>query len=229
MSLFVISDLHLSFASEKPMDIFGAQWVNHTEKIEYYWNRLISNEDTVLIPGDVSWGLKLDNAMPDLQWIHKQKGTKVFVKGNHDLWWISKNKLNKLFDDMIFIQNDFYKWNDYAICGTRGWVCPGAGEFSAHDEKIYLREVNRLRLSLESAKVMGMDKFIVALHYPPTNEKFVRSGFLELIEEYNVEKVVYGHLHGRDAFDNGIMGIRNGVDYRLTSCDYLKCIPLKIL
>lgn len=237
MSIFAISDLHLSLSGEKPMDIYGGEWINHTEKLKKNWLECIGPEDTVILAGDSSWALRLPDAMEDLMWISRLPGKKVFVKGNHDLWWSSINKLNKLDEHMFFLQNNFFEVEGYAICGSRGWVCPGDNDFTAQDEKIYKRELGRLKLSLEAAAhagygvkdAYGRSNIIGALHFPPTNDTLQGSGFTELFEEYGVRKVVYGHLHGRDAYGNGLQGIKNFVEYKLTSIDYLKCIPYQII
>ena len=130
MALYGIADLHLSFTADKPMDIYGPAWENHTKRLEENWRGTISQEDTVIIAGDISWGLKLEEAMADLEWIHALPGFKVLFKGNHDPWWASISRLNSLFDDMYFVQNSFYPYGDTAICGTRGWLCPGSSEFT---------------------------------------------------------------------------------------------------
>lgn len=227
MALYAISDLHLSFASEKPMDVFGMHWYNHDERIKENWIRKISKEDTVLIAGDISWSMKMEDGMTDLQWIHELPGKKIISKGNHDYWWASINKLNKLYENMSFIQNNFFIYEDYAICGTRGWT-PMGDKHSEHDEKIYKREQIRLRLSLDKAKLAGYDKKIVMFHYPPVNEKFEPSDFTRIFEEYKVEKVVYGHLHG-PSLRNVFQGNFNGVEYIMTSCDYINFDPVRIL
>lgn len=237
MSIYAIADLHLSFTAEKPMDIYGGEWVNHTEKLKHYWEDLVSPEDTVIIPGDISWALRYEDAVVDLQWINKLPGVKVFIKGNHDLWWNSLSKLNKIDEKMIFLQNTFHEAEGCAICGSRGWLCPGDDDFTQHDEKIYLRELGRVKLSLEAAKKAGYGKgegcskgdIIGVLHFPPTNDKLQPSGFTELFENYGVRKVIYGHLHGKDGFKNGLKAIYNGVEYLLVSLDYLKCTPNKII
>ena len=208
------------------MDIFGPNWVNHYERVKKNWEDTVKEEDLVIIAGDVSWGLRQDEAMADLDWIHELPGTKVVIKGNHDLWWTSITKLNKLYDDMTFLQNHCYMTEDKtAVCGSRGWICPGTEGFDDHDRKIYERELLRLKFSLDEAKAGGARRIIGVLHYPPTNDKMQPSGFTELLSEYGAEICVYGHLHGREAFKNGIKGILNGVEYRLVSLDYLEAQP----
>lgn len=230
MSIYAIADLHLSFTAEKPMDIYGGEWVNHTERIRRNWEEMIRAEDTVILSGDSSWALRLEEAKTDLKWISELPGKKILIKGNHDLWWNSVNKLNALFENMFFLQNNFYEAEGWAICGSRGWICPGDDEFTAQDEKIYLRELGRLRLSLDGAAKAGYEgRIIGAIHFPPAGDSLGRSGFTDLFREYGVKKVVYGHLHGKDAYGNGLKGTRNNVEYILTSTDYLKCMPLKIL
>ena len=234
MKIFAIGDLHLSFGEtvEKPMDIFGGQWVGHTEKLHNNWTEMIAQDDVVIICGDISWGLRQEEAMADLDWVHNLPGKKILFKGNHDLWWQSLSKLNKLYDDgtMFFVQNKCVMLDEKtAICGTRGWTCPGTEGFGEHDRKIYDREVLRLRMSLDDAKAAGAENIIGVLHYPPTNEKHHKSGFTDLMTEYGVKTCVYGHLHGRDAFKNGLKGEYNGVEYKLVSLDYLQGRPEEVI
>lgn len=228
MKIFAIGDLHLSFDGSKPMDIYGGQWVKHTERLKAKWQSLVSEEDVVIIPGDISWALKKQDALVDLQWIAHLSGKKILIKGNHDLWWSSVSQLNQIHESMFFLQNNCYLIGETAICGSRGWVCPGDRDFSLQDEKIYKRELGRLRLSLEDARKAGAKEIIGAMHFPPVNDKYEGSGFTELFVEYGVKSVVYGHLHGVDAHIRGINGRYNGVDYRLVSCDFLECTPLLI-
>ncbi|MBR0600001.1 metallophosphoesterase [Sinanaerobacter chloroacetimidivorans] len=237
MSIYAIADLHLSFSVEKPMDIYGGEWVNHIQRLKSNWESMITEEDTIIIPGDSSWALRYEEALPDLAWISDLPGKKVLIKGNHDLWWTSVSKLNQLYPNLYFLQNTFYEAEGFAICGTRGWICPGDDDFTQHDQKIYKRELGRLKLSLDAAVKAGFGKdgqegrsrIIGVLHFPPVADLSKSAGFLDLFEEYGVIKVVYGHLHGKDAYGNGIKGIRNGVEYILTSTDYLKCMPYRLL
>lgn len=233
MSIFAIGDLHLSFDEriQKPMDIFGPRWKDHSDRVREEWLAAVTEEDTVLIPGDISWGLRLDEAMADLNWIHELPGHKIISKGNHDLWWTSISKLNRLFDDITFLQNQSVPvpGSGATICGTRGWICPGTNGFDEHDQKIYDRELLRLRFSLEDAVKNGAETIIAALHYPPTNDKMQPSGFTGLLSEFGVKECVYGHLHGQDVFRHGFQGTLNGVRYRLVSLDYVQCVPQKIL
>lgn len=219
MKIYAIGDLHLSSNSNKPMDIFG--WHNHKERIFEDWKARVKPEDLVLLVGDTSWAIHLDEAKQDLQEIAELPGTKVLIKGNHDYWWSTLSKMNKLYDNMFFLHNNVYVFGDYVICGTRGWLCPNETKFTEEDLKVYEREAMRFRNSLDKAKTSGAKTIIAMLHYPPTNELFDNSLFTALINEYNVDKVVYGHLHGNDFFKTGLQGRVNNVEYSLVSCDYL--------
>ncbi len=229
MALYAIADLHLSGSVDKPMDVFGDHWLKHHEKIQENWIKQVSEEDTVLIAGDISWAMKLEEAMVDLKWIHQLPGKKILIRGNHDYWWSSINKLNQLFDNLDFLQHNFFIYQDYAICGTRGWTCPNPFKFTEQDDKIYNREAQRLKASIEGAKKAGYDKIIVMLHYPPTNDHFEPSLFTEMVEYYKVEKVVYGHLHGEESYLAGLQGLYGGVEYHLVSCDFLNFDIMKLL
>lgn len=230
MSIYAIGDLHLSFAQdvEKPMDIYGSVWKNHTEKLKKNWKMEIKPEDTVILAGDISWGLRLSEAIPDLQWIDELPGKKVIFKGNHDLWWNGISKLNSLFDSISFVQNTAYEAEGCFLCGSRGWICPGHDDFTQQDEKIYKRELLRLEMSLKDAKKKGAEEIIGVLHFPPSSGNSCGSEFTDLFADYGVSQVVYGHLHGQDAYGNGLKGYFNGVTYRLVSLDYLACKPLRI-
>ena len=222
MSLFAIGDLHFGFGLNKPMDIFGERWKNHEERIKENWLAEVGPEDTVILPGDISWGMRIGEAAPHLDLISSLPGRKVLVCGNHDYWWGSTSKLRCLYPGLIFIKNDSSFYRDYAICGTRGWVCPKDTFFSPSDYKIYNREQIRLRLSLDDAVRKGYKKIILALHYPPTNDKKEPSGFTDIIGRYpQIEKVVYGHLHGEVSFGAGIKGVFGGTEYELVSADYI--------
>jgi len=228
MSLYAIGDLHFSTSVDKPMNVFGEKWNNHMDKIVSNWKENVTEEDTVLVLGDTSWAINLEQAKSDLDIVNKLPGRKILVKGNHDYWWTTVTGLNKLYDNMSFLQTNFYTYEDYAICGGRGWICPNKFKFDKNDEKIYKREENRIRLSLKEATKKGYSKIIVITHYPPTNDELEDSLFTKLYEEYNVEKVIYGHLHGNDSFKMGLRGTRNKVEYILASCDYIDFNLVKI-
>ena len=228
MALYAISDLHLAFNVDKPMDIFGERWLKHDEKIKNNWLAKVSEEDTVLIAGDISWSMRAEDSKYDLDWIDSLPGKKIISKGNHDYWWTSISKLNNMYENTKFLQNNFYVYEDYAICGTRGWICPGSDKFTQKDAKIYAREEIRLRLSLDAAKKAGYDKIIVMVHYPPSNEDFEETNFIKIFKEYNVEKVIYGHLHGPANIKINEGNI-DGIEYIMTSCDFIDFNPIKIL
>lgn len=219
MKIYAIGDMHLSSNSNKPMDIFG--WVDHKEKIFENWNDVVTEDDLVIIAGDTSWALHLEDSKEDLGDISRLAGKKILIKGNHDYWWSTLSKMNGLFEDMIFLHNTAYVSDDIGICGTRGWICPNDQKFTDKDRKIYEREADRLHRSLENAVSRGAKRIIAALHYPPTNEKFDESLFTQLFKQYKVEIAVYGHLHGEDSFKMGMQGMHDGTVYQLVSCDYL--------
>lgn len=230
MKIFAISDLHLAFNDniDKPMDVFGTGWENHTDRLKAVWEERVSEDDLVLIPGDISWGLKLEEAIADFEWIHSLPGKKILSKGNHDLWWSRIGYLNTLYDDIVFLQNDCYipENTNIVITASRGWPYPGSDEYTEHDEKIYSRELQRLRLGLDAAKAKASDaKIIVCLHYPPTDPSGRKTGFTDILEEYGVWKCVYGHLHGHVAFGRGYRGTLRDVEYQLVSLDYLGAQP----
>ena len=230
MSIYAIADLHLSFAPgiSKPMDIYGNRWYDHWRRLELNWRSMIRPEDTVIVPGDISWGLKLEEAKYDLDWVDDLPGHKVLFKGNHDLWWSGITKLNKMYGSMTFVQNDFYYAEGIYMCGTRGWITPDNDDFTEADMKIYKRELLRLENSLKSAKEVmnGEGEILGVLHDPPVSRTSSFSAFQQVFEDYGVRNVIYGHIHGEDGFRNTIMGNHHGVDYRLVSLDYLNCRPL---
>jgi len=225
VSIFAIGDLHLSGSVDKPMDIFGQHWENHWDKIRENWKKQVrSDEDIVLIPGDVSWAMKLQDAQVDLDSIGSLPGRKIMIKGNHDYWWSSISRLRSIVHPSIHvIQNDSLTMSNYTFCGTRGWVNPGMKEFTQHDDKIFNRELHRLRLSLEKGREESETagtELIVLLHYPPFDDKGRPTEIVDIISRYKPSHVVYGHLHDestRYAFE----GIYKDTHYHLVSCDYL--------
>lgn len=228
MALYIIGDLHLSFGGDKPMEVFGAHWDKHFDKIKEDWLDKVTNEDTVIIPGDISWAISFNGAFEDLNWIESLPGKKIIFKGNHDYWWVSKTKMDPVFKTINFVHNTYGVYKDYAICGTRGWICPG-DNFSEEDERVYKRELIRLELSIKEAIKNGFSKIVGVLHFPPTNEHKSPSGFTEIFERYGIGHVIYGHVHGKGNFRNALKGEYHGVNYYLTSCDYLDFKLLKLL
>ena len=227
MRIFAIGDLHLSQSADKPMDVFGEIWLNHIQRLQCAWQDTILEDDWVLIPGDISWAMQLDAALPDLQLISELPGKKMLLRGNHDYWWSSLAKVRSVLPpEMHALQNDSLSLGVVTVCGARGWNCPSATGFSDADEKIYSRELQRLELSLKSAAV-DTGKLLM-MHFPPFNERGQNTEFTKMIEQYQVETVVYAHLHGqgqKTAFE----GERNGVRYVFVASDYLRFQPKFIM
>lgn len=227
MRIFAISDLHLSIARSKPMDVFGMNWENHFEKISDNWRSLISDDDLVLIPGDISWAMALDEAMLDLAAIGELPGKKIIMRGNHDYWWNSVAKVRrKIPAGMFALQNDSINISGVTICGSRGWNCPNSAMFTERDRKIYNREVMRMDLSFKALK--KEEGLLIAMtHFPPFNEKFEQSGFTEIYENNSVDIAIYGHLHGKSC-KQAFEGEKNNIEYKLVSCDHLGFSPILI-
>jgi hypothetical protein len=229
MNIYAIGDLHLNFNTNKPMDVFGDQWVNYERKLQKNWIQTIQSEDMVLLAGDLSWAMKLEETKEDFAYLNTLPGHKLLIKGNHDYWWQSLSKMQDKYPAFRFIHNNSYILNNtIGICGTRGFTCPGSSHYKEKDEKIYLRELNRLELSLKSLP-SHIQHIIVVLHYPPTNEKKEPSGFTELIEHYRVDHVIYGHLHGEGSYASSLKGNHKNIHYHLVSADYLDFSPKCIM
>ncbi|MDY6029388.1 MAG: metallophosphoesterase [Acidaminococcaceae bacterium] len=231
MNIYAIGDLHLSGdPPRKPMDIFGERWRGHKEKIKTDWLQKVSDEDTVIICGDISWAMNLREAQQDLTWLAALPGRKILLRGNHDYWWDSMQKMQNLYGNAFdFLQNNCYETEAAVICGTRGWTLPSVETFTEEDEKIYAREGIRLELSLKSAQ----QRFpslpqIVALHYPPLFKSGERNLFTELLEKYQVQHCVFGHIHGENC-EHVFEGVSNEVNYKLVSCDTQNFSLCKIL
>ena len=221
MNIYAISDLHLSFSADKPMDIFGGNWEGHFEKIKSDWLATVQEEDVVLIAGDISWAMKLEDALVDLRALADLPGKKVFIRGNHDYWWngITKLRDSAPNDSFYFLQTDAVRIENFVIVGSRGWTCPGSADYTEQDNKLYLREAERFRLALFEAnkRKEDGDKLIAMIHFPPFNLKKEPSLFTELFEKNGVETVVFGHLHGAAFFP--LKTVKDGITYHLTSCD----------
>ena len=221
MKVFSISDLHLSGLADKPMDVFGSGWEGHFEKIKKDWNDKVSNEDIVLICGDISWGTDLEEGLYDLKSLTCLKGKKVFIRGNHDYWWNGITKLRHAAPDdtFYFLQNDCVKFENIIICGSRGWTCPGSSDFTEHDLTLYKREAERFKLCFNEVNKVREegDKLLVMIHYPPFSQKSPESDFTKLFEEQKADKVIFGHIHGENYFP--FRTVKNGIEYVLTSCD----------
>ena len=232
MKFYAISDLHISTNTNKPMDVFGGNWVNYLEKIKYDWQSKVTDEDIVLIGGDISWAMNIEDAKSDILTFSHLKGKKVLIKGNHDYWWSGIGKVRDMLPENFYaLQNDCIKFENVIICGSRCWSVPGAPDFSESDNKIYLREAERLKLSLNAVNKIRQenDKVIALIHYPPFNVRREDSLFSKLFEENKVDKVIYGHLHGKDVRADKLV-VKNGVEYYLTSCDQVdnKLVEVKL-
>ena len=231
MKIWAISDLHLTFACDKPMDIFGGNWENYIQKIQSNWQKLVAPEDIVLVAGDISWAMKLEGAVKDLQWIDKLNGKKIIIKGNHEYWWSGITAVrNVLPPSLSAIQNDYLRINNVLFCGTRGWTVPEHGkQLAAEDDKLYKREVERLKLTLaQMQKQRKADDIVICMmHFPPYNITKEDSNFTKLLEEYKVDKVVFGHLHGKLVGMDKIVN-KNGIEYYFTATDHINHTPVLI-
>ena len=224
MSIYAISDLHLSFSTDKPMNIFRG-WDNHTERLKANWNRLVKDDDTVILPGDLSWGLKLCDTLEDFKFLDSLKGKKIILKGNHDLWWSTYKKLTEflkendiktvrvLFNNTIIAEN-------YAVAGTRGWFYDDTS-----DKKIIAREVGRLEKSLSDAEKTGLP-ILLFLHYPPVYNNEICEEIFSVIKQHNIKTVYHGHIHGAGL--NNATKEYEGVNFKLISCDCVDFTPVFI-
>ncbi len=228
MALYAIGDLHLCLGAPKPMDIFGGAWVGYMDKLREGMS-VIGPEDTTVLMGDLSWALDLPSAKADFEWINQIPGRKLILKGNHDYWWSTAAKFQKFcaengFADMHILNNNYFEYDGYAICGTRGWYFEEKRS-SDHDEKIFKRELIRLEASLKAA---GDLPKLVFLHYPPRSRGYECPEILELLEKYSVRRCFYGHLHG-PAHKLAVEGIWENVEYALLAADFINFRPKKVL
>jgi len=228
MALYTIGDLHLSLSARKPMDVFGGAWVGYMDKLKEGLS-ILTPEDTLVLCGDLSWALGLENAREDFAWINEIPGRKIILKGNHDYWWSTAAKFYKFcqendFQDQWILNNNHYEYDGWAICGTRGWFFE-EDRGGTHDEKVFRRELIRLETSLNSA---GNQNKMVFLHYPPRYKGYECREIIELLERYEVRRCFYGHLHS-ESHKLAVEGLWGGVEYRLVAADYVKFRPVKIL
>ncbi len=230
MRIYTLSDLHLSLARPKPMDVFGPAWEDHPSKIQKNWRETVAPEDWVLLAGDLSWAMKLDEVRPDLEFLEGLPGKKVLIKGNHAHWWSSRAKVERILPPSVrILQNDALSLGEgWVVAGTRGWNFPGAPGFTEQDEKILAREVLRLRLSLEAAERLGGRDLIVMTHFPPLLRDGKESPLLPPILDSGARFCLYGHLHGKD-HQAGFQGLRGRTRFVLTSADALDFRPLLVL
>lgn len=229
MAVFAIADLHLSFGTDKPMDVFPGG-SDYTEKIEKNWKHLVSENDTVVIAGDISWAMDIRETYNDFSFIHSLPGKKIMLKGNHDYWWTTKKKMDNYlsengFDSISILHNNFYLADGLALCGSRGWFYDAETDA---DMKVLHREAGRLRVSIEPALKAGYEP-IVFLHYPPIYNNMECTEITDILKEYGIRKCFYGHIHGGTAAKRAFIGERDGVSYKLIACDYIGFMPLAVL
>ena len=228
MALYAIGDLHLCLGAPKPMDVFGGTWIGYMDKLKEGMST-IGPDDTTVLLGDLSWALDIQNAKEDFAWINKIPGRKIILKGNHDYWWSTASKFYQFckennFSDMLIMNNNFYIYEDWAICGTRGWFFEEERS-GQHDEKVFKRELLRLEASLRAA---GDRQKIVFLHYPPRYKGYECPQILDLLKTYDVRSCYYGHLHGA-SHGLAIEGQWDGIDFKLVSADKLNFKPYLVI
>lgn len=224
MSLFAIADTHLSFGVDKPMNVFRG-WDNYVERLEKNWRAVVGDDDTVVIAGDISWAMKIEDAKEDFAFLSRLPGRKIIMKGNHDYWWQTKKKLDEFlkennFDTVDIMFNNAYKVGDFAVCGSRGWFFDDEKEA---DKKVLLREAGRLRMSIEEGKKLS-DKLIVFLHYPPVTLSKSCDEIINVLKEEKIERCFYGHLHAGSAY-SAFTDKLDGIDFKLISADFLQFCP----
>ena len=224
MHIYAIGDLHLSGEpASKPMEVFGEHWRNHKEKVAANWQNTVTAQDTVIVCGDISWAMTLEEAAQDLDWLAQLPGRKLLLRGNHDYWWSSLSKMQQRYGAHFeFLQNDCIMVEDIAVCGTRGWLFD-VGE--PHDEKVMNREIGRLKMSLDAAEP-GLEK-LVFLHYPPVYTGTSAPEIVATLRAYGIRTCYYGHLHG-NAIRYAVQGDVDGIRYKLVSADGLRFCPYRI-
>ncbi len=228
MALYGIADLHLSLGTDKPMDVFRG-WSNYVERLEENWKATVKPEDTVIIAGDISWAMKLEDTLADFTFLQDLPGTKLLLKGNHDYWWTTRNKMDTflaqhcLFSLKIF-HNCAYRVGERALCGSRGWLYRSASE---EDQKIVNREVGRLNASIEAARRLG-GELTAFLHYPPVYDGMECREILNVLVENQIRECFFGHIHGKEAAKKVLQGDYYGIKMRLISCDFVNFCPVFI-
>lgn len=229
MAVYTIADLHLSFGVDKPMDVFQG-WENYTDRIRDNWKRLVTDDDTVVIAGDISWAMTLEETEKDFAFIDALPGRKLLMKGNHDYWWTTKAKMDRFladsgFGSMEILHNNHFVRDGLALCGSRGWFYDAETDA---DMKVLNREAGRLRMSLEGAVREGCTP-IAFLHYPPIYNGMQCREIIDVLHEFGVEKCFYGHIHGGTAARRAFEGQLDGITYRLIACDHIGFMPLHVL
>lgn len=229
MSIYVIGDLHLSLGCDKPMDIFRG-WDNYVERLTENWNRLVSDEDTVIVPGDISWAMSLSETQKDFEYLNNTlNGEKIILKGNHDYWWSTISKMNAFlsengFNRIKILNNNAFLREGICIVGTRGWI---NDDGSPCDAKVLNREAGRLRMSIQEGLKLG-GELTAFLHYPPIYNGERNEYLLSIIREYGIKRCYYGHIHGAVGHKYAFQGVENGTEYRMVSADYLGFMPILI-
>lgn len=245
MSLFVIADLHLStdVATNKSMEVFGSRWTDYMSKIQKNWNSIVTENDTVIIPGDISWALRLKEATSDLAYIEKLNGKKFLGKGNHDFWWTTNKKMNEFFkasgfESLEVLHNNAFIVEGAVICGTRGWFPDESQQTAVNNadyDKIINREVGRLKLSLDAAKKLQAEyreqngetlPILVFLHFPPVRGEYCIRELIDVLRDHNIENVYYGHIH--NSYDTPRCFTFENIKFTIVSSDFLNFYPLKI-
>ncbi len=228
MSLFVIGDLHLSLGEDKPMDIFSG-WQDYVQRLEKNWKKIVTDNDTVVIAGDISWAMKLEQTYMDFKFIEDLPGKKIFLKGNHDYWWGTKNKIDNFLsanslDTISILFNNSYVCGEYAVCGTRGWFLEND---KPEDIKVLNREVGRLVTSIESALKTEKEP-VVFLHYPPVYGGNECKEIMDVLRKYSIKKCYYGHIHGTQNMRYATEGEYDGIKFTLVSCDRVSFTPILV-
>lgn len=237
MALYTIADLHLSLGenTNKPMDVFGQRWQDYTEKIRKKWCAVVEEDDTVIIPGDISWAIKLEDSIEDFRFIESLPGKKIIGKGNHDFWWSTKSKIDKFFSDngistVSLLYNNAIATDECVISGTRGWYNESSSAPRPCDyQKITQRECMRLRMSLNEAKILAKEKnlpIVVFTHFPPVWKDFVFDELIDIMTEFEVEKCYYGHIHG--VYNVPHITQYKGISFELISADYIDFVPKRV-
>ncbi len=235
MSLFTLADLHLSFSCDKPMDVFGGSWVGYERKIKEYWEYMVRPEDTVVVPGDISWAMTLEEAYEDLLFVHQLPGKKILMRGNHDYWWASMAKMEAFLEEknlttLSFLQNDAVFCEGKILCGSRGWMCED--KMTEQDEKVLRREALRFSLSLARGKELAESmegerpEIICFSHYPILTAAMRENPILDVLKEYEVKRIYYGHLHNWGT--KPLVEEKDGMKFFLVSSDYRSFTPVRI-
>lgn len=230
MAIYTIADLHLSFNTDKPMNIFGINWEDYEEKIKENWQKKVTEQDYIILPGDFSWAMYLEETIKDFEFINKLPGKKILLKGNHDYWWTTVTSMRKFlkennFENIDFLYNNSYEIEGKIIVGTRGWTLSEDLE----DKRLTKREKDRLELSIKNGiREYGEEKEIIAfMHYPPITKSYQQTEYMEILKKYNIKKCYYGHLHA-GSIQEAVQGIINGIEFTLVSSDGLNFELLKI-